>query len=387
MTLSITNAIYFLNYTALVIDNSPVNRSAMSFDSIGYREYITFGGMTELFTSNGISITMSDDLHYFNSRQLVWALQSSNGPIPSARAYHASAYSTYEQKLYTYGGVHFSDNYADPKIYMDLWSYWPYSNMWEVKSVVSLPGALYGAALFTVDDGIYIFGGISINNGNSVYSNNMFKYNITTNTWSNIFSQNSLYPKARANHQYWSEICSISKNLDSTCKSSRLYINGGQGPKDSPTGRIEDTFSKTSGSMILDDTWYFDIYSSSWIKVNTHANMKGRMDSVVLQIIPGIVIEQGGQANSSGRIFDEIREDHLNERYSALSDTWSYLESFSNWIPVKTEGNVMPLMRHSGACDSMWEECFVVSGFNYVYSNNIGQIFNPYTYRLTVSQF
>jgi len=94
--------------------------------------------------------------------------------VPSPRNIFGYTYDSTTNIAYVCGG------YNNSAVYNDLWSFNLITREWKLLS--NAPVSTYGSALCAYMGNIYLFGGITNNQG--AVNNNFYVYNITTNTWS-----------------------------------------------------------------------------------------------------------------------------------------------------------------------------------------------------------
>jgi len=130
-----------------------------------------------------------------------------------------------------------------PTFYSDLWFYSISANTWtNVTTTGAVPGVLGASAMVHYGQALYLFGGI---NGFFVTNNNLWKFNITSSTWS-LLTVGGTPPPAMENHDMVISLL------------GRIYLGFGE------------TFNaSTTDQNITQGVWTVDITQSSpsWSQV------------------------------------------------------------------------------------------------------------------------
>jgi len=162
-----------------------------SLDYINGQIYL-FGGEYVSTSVNSLNSLVAfrgnslNDLWEYDEGNNTWEENSTLGPSPSSRKYHATA--TSNGKLYVFGGQEATD------IASDVWEYTPETNTWvqlEVGGDTSpLHNRLFHRATAGEDDKIYISGGMDVSTGNVTLSD-VWGYDVANHSWTQVASCSS----------------------------------------------------------------------------------------------------------------------------------------------------------------------------------------------------
>lgn len=205
--------------------NSPSGRSHHS--AVMYNELmIIFGGRCEYGETNE---TWSLDLNDYNWKQFT----NSHSPEPQAREGHSAC--VYGQCMYIIGGM---NRLGD--VLQEIWRFDIAASSWKklkVNGLDSSKWARFGHSVVTLKEKAFIFGGVR---PDKLRSNDLFVFNLETNTMSNMAKVEDCRPKERAWHS-------------AGIHASQIIIFGGS------TALHEE----------LGDLWVYDINSREWRQRST----------------------------------------------------------------------------------------------------------------------
>jgi N-acetylneuraminic acid mutarotase len=127
--------------------------------------------------------------------------------------------------------------------FVGTWAYDPVGNSWvQMHPTGSVPDpslALAGVAYSTAQQKVYLFGGQSETSG--VYTNDLYVYDYSTNTWTLITPAGGIKPPGRNAHAF---------AYDST---NNIFL----------------TYGGANSSGLLNDTWVYDPAANTWTQVTT----------------------------------------------------------------------------------------------------------------------
>jgi len=259
--------------------------------------------------------------------------------------------------VYLFGGYGY-DAFATIGNLNDLWKYNPSTNQWSwisgnnfcfspgnygtigVANSTNKPGARNGAVNWTDNNGdLWLFGGLGVatNSATTVYLNDLWKYNITSNQWtwmsgSNIGDQNGTYgsmgvssatniPGGRNGAVTW---------LDA---SGNFLMFGGNG---------FDAAATTAG--YLNDLWKYNVSLNEWVwlKGSSSANQNGVYGTQSVASVsntPGSRINALSWKDSYGNYWLSAGQGNsaLNQGY--LNDIWIYNAANNDWKWIAGAGN------------------------------------------------
>ncbi len=165
---------------------SPATPRSGAMTAVGGRLYV-FGG----YDNTGADITKSNgQLRYFDTVTNTWTslgTADTNGTFPDERHGHVAAYYRIPEegrdKLYFQGGFTGTGNASNGVIVLDLDD--PPKPTWSTRATGPTRGHS-GAAI--ISGRLYVFGGYTKSNTGDTYSNELYEYRITANTWSLVGS-------------------------------------------------------------------------------------------------------------------------------------------------------------------------------------------------------
>jgi hypothetical protein len=129
-----------------------------------------------LFGGDGNNYGLNDTWA-FDLQKIAWTNLTPSGAIPP-KTNHAMAYDSAKDRVLIFGG-------GWATLSGDTWCYDPQANTWSNQNPPSAPSARKGTGLaFDKKAGEFVlFGG---SDGYSIYMNDTWKYNLTTNRWTNM---------------------------------------------------------------------------------------------------------------------------------------------------------------------------------------------------------
>ncbi|MES2680872.1 MAG: kelch repeat-containing protein [Bacteroidota bacterium] len=189
---------------------------------------------------------------------------------PGSRSGSAS-WSDNAGNLWMYGGA---KNFPGTPVYNDLWKYDKIINQWTwmagttipnepgiygtlgVPSAGNSPGARYLSASWKDANGdFWLFGGLTFENGNGVYKDDLWKYSVSTNMWtwikgSNTGGQTAQYGTQGASSPANTPGCRTSPTCW-TDPSQNFWLMGG-------------VITTSSSANYLNDLWKYDPAANAW---------------------------------------------------------------------------------------------------------------------------
>jgi len=223
---------------------------------------IIFAGFEECFDINaGCDHIWYNEVWHFDLHDETWTKahpESNVGDLPGPRAFLGSAKYALTDSVMYFGGVMYNILFNSITFYGDMWQYFPHSDTFVRRtqhgavgpSGVIGPGPRAGTALAINGHTMYAVAGID-NTGSLTYRNDIWSYNLRTDTWTILFQDRSGNPAATPAVRYLSSMV-----FHDTPRGDELVVYGGNAE---PTG---------SGNQ-NQDTWRYKISSGSWTKINS----------------------------------------------------------------------------------------------------------------------
>ncbi len=213
---------------------------------------------------------------------------------------------------------------AGPTFLSDLWEYDPASDTWTQKTslpISALPRAY--ATGFSIENYGYFGLGRTSYTGGSPFTNDFWRYNPTTDTWTQV----SNFP------------ASARENAISFTIGGLAYI--GQG--------------NVNGGPFEKDLWEYNPITDIWSQKANYANSSGRTRTVAFSLNDkGYVVT--GDASSTGGLI-------LMKEYNPLNNTWIVKENFPGITRIGASGFVID------------NKAYIVGGRDYNTSNiNINEV-------------
>ena len=195
---------------------------------------------------------------YFDLNTGVWSKLTPEGTAPTQRARASGAWDSVRKQYLVFGGRYRAGTSGPYTFLNDLWSYSPETNQWTELSYAgdsSAPrGRMNTEMIFDeAEEKLLIFGGgqLTSNFSSFIPYNDLFSYDLKSNTWEQITPNNNP-PPARLFH---------SSAFDA--KRRRLYIFGGGG-------------ASAFQGPFYNDMWYFDFATKTWTEVPTNSTFPAR---------------------------------------------------------------------------------------------------------------
>jgi N-acetylneuraminic acid mutarotase len=214
-------------WTKLNPITGPSGRSSpgMVYDPINDR-VILFGGITY---NQSFNDTWELDIDTYEWRKI----ETLDAPIKVADP--EMVFDEINQEIVLFGG------YINQGYFDETWTFGVDSNIWNKLTVSTHPSSRYGHRMIysNFDDEIYLFGGHAFN-GTDTINHDMWSYDCSSRTWSEIPS--SIWPSSR----YWHGL-----TYDSVYE--RIVLFG---------GRVNSWSMDCWG-----DTWGYDLDSSIWSEI------------------------------------------------------------------------------------------------------------------------
>jgi len=260
----------------------------MVYDGIN-GQLIMFGGILK---TDGDQL---NDTWAYDATANTWTELKPTGAVPSTRSSFAMVYDDLEQKTILFGGW----SEATSAHLNDVWVYDYLANTWtSVTSTGAAPPARGGHAMAydPVQDKIVLFGGTD----SSTYFNDTWVFDFTTSTWTQVTPMGDM-PSPRSGH--------------------RMAYD--------PTTATVVLFGGWDGTAYFNDTWTFDVATSTWTVVDLMSAPAARdSHSLVCSLATNELILFGGFVGGT----------------DAAQDTWAYGEMdeiFTNDTIVDVDTSVI----------------------------------------------
>lgn len=264
---------------------------AVAYDS-GNASVVLFGG----WDKDGITF---NDTWEFDSTLDTWVQVPPGETLPAARAQHQMVYDPTTRQVILFGGV--LKEYG-PQL-NDTWAYDPATQIWtELKPEGSVPSlrSSFAMAYDSDNERVILFGGWS--NDTSAHLNDTWAYDPATNTWNNLEPVGDV-PSMRGSHSMAYDpvqkkiVLFGGMDADAYLNDTWVYDfatntwTGITPVADVPTMRSGHrmTYDPTSGTIVLfggwdgtayfDDTWSFDVATSTWTDLSPVGNVPMARDS------------------------------------------------------------------------------------------------------------
>jgi len=221
---------------------------------------IVFAGFEECFDINaGCDHIWYNQVWQFDLHDETWtqASPSSNvGVQPGERAFLGSAKYALSDSIIYFGGVKYNILFNQITFYGDMWEYFPHGDSFVRRNQLGAigpsghigPGPRAGTALAIDGHTMYAVAGID-DTGSLTYRNDVWSFNLRTNTWTILFQDRSGSPTATPPTRYLASMELFNNNKD-------LVVYGGNSE---PTG---------SGHQ-NQDTWTFNLNHKTWTLINS----------------------------------------------------------------------------------------------------------------------
>lgn len=239
---------------------------------------------------------------------------------PSARAYHSSML-TYDHKIVVFGGFSVTTSID---LHNDTYLYDIKNNTWSElhDGTGDAPSKrfLHKCVYYDATNTMYLFGG-TIQDTDNTTSDELWKFDLTTNTWSEIRPIGTK-PTKRGAHNL-----EIDGNV--------IYLFGGIN-------------GVTPNDTVYNELWQFSIINTEWTQLSGATNKNRSHASSVI-------------ANGNIYIFGGVDEDSttLNDiiTYDIFNNTWD-LSFYSGGTP----GTTIPPKLSNSSMDALTPTCFFIYG-------------------------
>jgi hypothetical protein len=223
---------------------------------------ILFAGFEECFDINaGCDHIFYNQVWHFDLQDETWTQAdptSSTGTLPGERAFLGSAKYALTDSIIYFGGVKYNILFNVIVFYGDVWQYFPAADHFVLRtqhgaigpSGVIGPGPRAGVAIAIKGHTMYAVAGID-DTGSLTYRNDVWSYNLRTDTWTILFQDRSGSPSATPAVRYLASMVFHEGHRD-----DELVVFGGNAE---PTG---------SGNQ-NQDTWKFNLDRKTWSRINS----------------------------------------------------------------------------------------------------------------------
>lgn len=166
--------------------DKPSARGAGKWVAVG-KKLVMFGGFRECFDKNKCEHTYFDDVYILDVTTNKWEKKrpvSSSGALPGKRSFlGAAAYKNKNTALF-FGGVEYNAKVTSYNVYGDLCEYDPVANTMVQRSYANEgPSARLGAEIVIKGDTLYLLGGYD--KARKAH-NELWSYDLLTNTWKQL---------------------------------------------------------------------------------------------------------------------------------------------------------------------------------------------------------
>jgi len=236
-------------------------------------------------------------VHSVTWKQIKPSADSAHGS-PLARSSHTVEY-TNNGTLYVLGGEHIARTPLEPSQFTWAVSTNKPDSSWRmvpIKGETFTSRVAHASAYNPTDNKIYMFGGRCGIEMNETALNDLWCFDVTTESWNEINCSSSVIPEARSFHKM-------------ICINNKLYLFGGCGNK---SGRLADLYA-----FDLNALRWTDLGSSQYLKGRGGANLISLAHLNKLAIIAGFA----GEETNDGHIYDISNSKWDDEKLSQLEDT------------------------------------------------------------------
>lgn len=218
-----------------------------------------------------------------------WETLEPHGDLFAARTGHTLI--SDDTHIYLFGGT---DGVTRKN---DIYRYQVSSNVWQGLVPDGLPPSPRSGSQAVIEEGeIYFFGGYTKKNGE--YFNDLYKFTISSCTWSQIEVLSSI-PEKRTDHS----LCALKGNL---------YLFGG-----------------SDGGSRLNDTWCYSIEATNWTAIPCSTSPEPRFGHTAITYKDKMILIGGWNGHNT------------------LNDVWTFSCSTKQWNKVLTTGFIFPRYRHT----------------------------------------
>ena len=289
------------------------------YDSSNKR-MLVFGG----HTPNG---DLFEDLWEYKTYLESWSQISVSGRSPRARNGHSAIYDPENRKMLIFGGEGEYHMYYD-----DLWGFDCQSNTWTSLAAIEGPsGRDNHTAIYDFDrKKMLIFGGHNYDDGYNYYLNDLWEYDIESNSWKQLTPSGNP-PTGRAYH---------TAVYDPSNK--RMLVFGGR---------------SLDMSSMLNDLWEYDIASNNWTQLASSTPPIARENHTAL-------------FDPFGNRMLVFGGDYYDDRFHYLDDLWEFNISNNTWSQLTSCPKTMT--EHTAVINTSNRDMMIYSGFD-LYSVNLGE--------------
>ncbi|GAA6616178.1 Kelch repeat-containing protein [Scytonema sp. NUACC26] len=322
----------------------PKERSTPAVATLHKSIYL-FGGVKDDFSN--FQNTFYNDLYRFNTSNDTWNLLTPQGILPPPRAFAASVGVEHRGLIFLFGGANYSPTFSNFITYDDLWVYNVAANTWkQLHPVNSRPVGRSRPNLWVVGDRLYLFGGFT---ASSTTLNDLWVYDIRTNTWTEIIPNGTL-PPARHEAQAGDRV-----------QKGKLTVYGGE------------TIDSTGNFQTLNDTWEFDLRTNTWKEVTPidALNITPARNYGSATVINNNLFLHGGDLpggeTGCGSPFPQNPTEEL----------WRFDLVKRIWTQVQPDGDPLVRLKRTNAA-KVGNRMYIFGGYDFQCSNQtgLGQIWN-----------
>jgi len=273
-----------------------------------------FGGFFEDFAN--FSNSFFDRFWSFSVHSRIWRLLSSG---PSARAFHSACGD--DDNMFVYGGVTYNGFFGNITVFADFWAFEYDTNTWhQIFATNAGPGPRADHNIVLIDDNIYLFGGVV--NKFFTEKNDLWAYNIPTNTWTQLIGNNVAGSPTKRD-AFYMEPVSINDQ-------SGFIVSMGE------------TFNGLGGFADLSDLWFYSIDSNTYRNISPANN-----PNIANSAIMAVVRRDRDLVIFGGDIPGGARGCHAPFNQDPTNTTWTFNLDTLAWAILPTTHTPPSLKRHS----------------------------------------
>ncbi|HEY7066928.1 MAG TPA: kelch repeat-containing protein [Chloroflexota bacterium] len=327
---------------------------------------------SQMLVFGGYYSSYLNDLWAYRPASNAWVQLAPTGSPPSPRAAHTAVWDASNNQMLVFGG-------NDNNIYFnDLWAYQPGSNSWtQLTPLGSPPSARIGHAAVwdSASTRMLVFGGSGFVNSLNTYFNDLWAYQVSTNTWIQLTPTGSLPPVREGHTAVWdaanSQLLVFGGHNIPPCCSPENFFNDlwayqsasnawaqftpTGGP---PTTRAHHTavWDGSSSRMFVfggshngdrfNDLWIFQLTTTSWSAAQLLPPPR-ESHSAVWDPTNSQMLVFGGQAQNG----------------PPTSILWAYRPATNTWSQLTPSGTLPPARSwHAAAWDAASSRMLVFGG-------------------------
>jgi hypothetical protein len=254
----------------------------------------------------------------------------------------------HRRQVLLFGGASFTPDLSAIVAFDDLWSYDVQGNQWtQLRSDTAGPPGRARPSMWQVGDRTYVFGGAT---ASQQALNDLWAFDLRTRRWTLLIPNGAAGSPPARFEAYAGTEASL----------GQLTVYGGQSGAD-------------TGFTALNDTWEFDLWSSTWTEVTppAAANISpGRNIGAAATLGLGLYVHGGdlpGGSSGCGASFPQNPTDEL-WRFDFLQQRWDRLQP---------GGDPAPRLKRTAAV-RVGVRMFVFGGFDFVCPGEgaAGQVWN-----------